>query len=165
MRSCLLKGITCGDAFAGLLSAMQAERRRRRERIGQDGESLPAGRTDSAPHPNAFVPVIVGMAEPLSMADDRVILANRTLPWQEIQRDHPGSMLSLDSGSAIKRITAGAKARRDRSLLNLDLLAGPSPSVKSASNEKRILLSVAGRAALTFNLGRYKGPSRHLTWE
>jgi hypothetical protein len=111
----LFNGITCGDAFAGLLSAMQAERRRRRERIGQDGESLQAGRTDSAPHPNAFVPLIVCMTEPPSMADDRVILANRTLPWQEIQRDHPGSMLSLDSGSAIKRITAGVKARRDRS--------------------------------------------------
>jgi hypothetical protein len=37
-----------------------------------------------------FVPVIVGLVEPLSMADDRVVLANRALPWQEIQRDHPG---------------------------------------------------------------------------
>ena len=68
--------------------------------------------TDSAPHPDAFVPVIVGMAEPPPMADDRVVPANRTLPRQEVQRDHPGSMLSFASGSAIKRITAGVKARR-----------------------------------------------------
>jgi hypothetical protein len=68
--------------------------------------------TDSAPHPNAIVPVIVGLAEPPSMADDRVVPANRTLPRQEVQRDHPGSMLSFASGSAIKRITAGVKARR-----------------------------------------------------
>ena len=46
------------------------------------------------------------------MADDRVVLANRTSPRQKVQRDHPGSMLSFASGSAIKRITAGVKARR-----------------------------------------------------
>ena len=68
--------------------------------------------TDSASHPDAFVPVIVGMAEPPSMADDRVVLANRTSPRQDVQWDHPGSMLSFASGSAIKRITAGVKARR-----------------------------------------------------
>ena len=78
----------------------------------QDREGLPAGRTDSAPHPNAFVPVIVGLAEPPSMTDDRLVLANGTLPRQKVQGNHPGSMLSFASGSAIKRITAGVKARR-----------------------------------------------------
>jgi hypothetical protein len=68
--------------------------------------------TDSAPHPNVFVPVIVGLAEPPSMADDRVVAANWTSPRQEVQRDYPGSMLSFASGSAIKIITAGVKARR-----------------------------------------------------
>ena len=68
--------------------------------------------TDSAAHPDAFVPVIVGLAESPSVADDRVVPANRTSPRQEVQRDHPGSMLSFASGSAIKRITAGVKARR-----------------------------------------------------
>jgi hypothetical protein len=68
--------------------------------------------TDSTSHPDALVVVIVGLAEPSSMADDRVVAANRTLPRQEPQRDHPGSMLSFASGSAIKRITAGVKARR-----------------------------------------------------
>jgi hypothetical protein len=39
-------------------------------------------------------------------------LAERAYPWHPIQRHYPGSMLSLLSGSAIKRITAGVKARR-----------------------------------------------------
>ena len=101
-----------GDALTGLLSATQAVVRRRRQPIGQDREGLPARLTDSAPHPDAFVPVIVGLAESPSVADDRVVSANRTSPRQEVQRDHPGSMLSFASGSAIKRITAGVKARR-----------------------------------------------------
>jgi hypothetical protein len=112
MRRGLFYGITCGDAFARLLSATQAEMPRRRQPIGQDREGLPAWMTDSAPYPNAFVPVVVGQAEPPSMADDCVAPASRTLPRQEVQRDHPGSMLSFASGSAIKRITAGVKARR-----------------------------------------------------
>jgi hypothetical protein len=58
------------------------------------------------------VAFIMGWAEPPSMADDRVVAANRTSPRQELQRDHPGSMLSFASGSAIKIITAGVKARR-----------------------------------------------------
>jgi hypothetical protein len=142
---------------------MQAERRRRREPIGQDREGLPARRTDSTSHPNAFVPVIVGMAEPLSMTDDRVVLTNRTSPRQEVQWGHPGSMLSLSSGSAIKRITPGVKARRDRSLLKFRS-AGRAfhPPIKSVSNEKRILLSVGEREPLTQDIGRYKSPSRHL---
>ena len=66
--------------------------------------------TNPAPHPKAFVAVIVGLAEPLSMADDRMLAANRTPPREEAQRNHPGSMLSFASGSAIKRITAGVRA-------------------------------------------------------
>ena len=114
MRRCLLNGIACGDAFAGLLSATQGERRRRSEPIGQDREGLPAGMTDPTTHPDAIVQFIVGLPEPPSMADDRMVAANRTSPRQEIQRDHPGSMLSFASGSAIKRITAGVKAAADR---------------------------------------------------
>ena len=68
--------------------------------------------TDSASHPNVFVAFIVGLAETPSVADDRVVAANRTSPRKEVQRDHPGSMLSFASGSAIKIITAGVKARR-----------------------------------------------------
>jgi hypothetical protein len=112
VRRCLLNAITCGDVFTGLLPATQAERRRRHEPVGQNREGLPARITNPASHPNAFVPVIVGLAKSPSVADDRGVPANRTLPRQEGQRDHPGSMLSFSSGSAIKRITAGVKARR-----------------------------------------------------
>jgi hypothetical protein len=45
--------------------------------------------TDSAPYPNAVVPVIVGLTEALAVADDRVVPANRTLPRQEFQWGHP----------------------------------------------------------------------------
>ena len=112
VRGGLLNGNPGGDALTSLLSATQAVRRRRHQPIGQDREGLVARMTDSAPHPNAFVPVVVGLAEPSSMANDRVVLADRTPPRQEVQGDHPGSMLSFASGSAIKRITAGVKARR-----------------------------------------------------
>ena len=70
--------------------------------------------TDSASHPNVTVMFVVGLAGTLSVADDRVVVANRTSPRQEIQRDYPGSMLSFASGSAIKIITAGVKAAADR---------------------------------------------------
>ena len=112
MRRCLLNGIACGDALTGLLPALQAKRRRRSEPIGQDREALPARTTDSTSHPDAFMLVIVALTESPSVADDRVVAANGTSPRQEVQRNHPGSMLSLASGSAIKRITAGVKARR-----------------------------------------------------
>ena len=85
----LLIGIACGDAFAGLLAATQAEMPGRRQPIGQDCKGLAARRTDPATHPNAFVLVVVGQAESPSMADDREALANRTLPRQEVQWDHP----------------------------------------------------------------------------
>jgi hypothetical protein len=112
VRRRLLNGTTRGDALTGLLPAMQAERRRWSEPIGQDRESLTAGMTDSTPHPNMFVVFIVCLAETPSVADDRVVAADWTAPRQEVQRDHPGSMLSFASGSAIKIITAGVKARR-----------------------------------------------------
>jgi hypothetical protein len=96
--------------------------------------------TDSASHPNAFVPVIVGLAEPESVANDRVVPANRTSPREDVQRDHPGSMLSFDSGSAIKRITAGVKARRWFSLPGLVRRPAFTLLVYSLSNEKECSL-------------------------
>jgi hypothetical protein len=108
----LLHGITGGDAITGLLPAPQAEMPRRSQPIGQDGKCPSAGVTDTATHPNAFVPVIVGLAGTPPMADDRMIEAQRTPPRQAVQGDHPGSLLSFASGSAIKRITVGVKARR-----------------------------------------------------
>ena len=137
VRRRLLHGSARGDVRAGLLAATQGERRRRREPVGQDREGRPAGMTDSAAHPNGFVAVIVGRAEPPSMTDDRLLLTDWTLPREEIQRDHPGTVLSFVSGSVIKRITAGVKARRDRSLRSFDLPAGPSPSGKVSFERKQ----------------------------
>jgi hypothetical protein len=107
----LLNGITCGNAHTSLLSTAQAERRGRSEPIGQNREGLVARMTDSTSHPNVIVLVIVGLAEPPSVADDRGFAANRTSPQQEIQRHYPGSMLSFASGSAIKIIMARREGR------------------------------------------------------
>src|SRR5207302_1565543 len=62
VRRRLLNGSSGCDALTSLLSAMQAERRRRRQPIRQDCERLAAGTTDSASHPNVFVVFIVGLA-------------------------------------------------------------------------------------------------------
>ena len=112
MRRRLLNGSTGGYVLTGLLAAVKAVVTGWSKPIGQNRESLPARLTDSAPHPDAFVLVIVALASAPSMANDRVVAANWTLPRQEVQWDHPGSILSFASGSAIKRITAGVKARR-----------------------------------------------------
>jgi hypothetical protein len=85
---------------------------RRRQPVRQDSKRLPAWSTNPATDPDAFVLVVVRLPESPSVADDRVSAAQRAQPRQQMQRNYPGSMLSLASGSAIKRITAGVKARR-----------------------------------------------------
>ena len=80
----MLGRIAGGDPFTGLLSAMQTVRRRRHQPIGQDRERLPARLTESAPHPDAFVLVIVALASAPSMANDRVIVTNWTTPRQAL---------------------------------------------------------------------------------
>jgi len=84
----------------------------RRQLIRQDREGLAARLTDSATHPDACALVIVALTKSPAVADNRVVSANGTTPRQKFQGDHPGSVLSFASGSAIKRITAGVKARR-----------------------------------------------------
>jgi len=114
VRCGLLGTITGSEVLAGLMPTAKAVVARWRQPIGQDREGLPARFADSPPHPDAFVLAVVSMAEPSSVADDRVLTAKRTSPRQEVQRYHPGSALSSTSGSAIKRITAGVKAAADR---------------------------------------------------
>jgi len=110
----LLGRITGGDPLARLLPAVKAVVPGWSQPIGQNRESPPARLTESAPHPDTFVLVIVALASTPSMANDRVVVANWTTPRQALQRNHPGSTLSSASGSAIKRITAGVKAAADR---------------------------------------------------
>ena len=71
------------------------------------------------------------------MADDGLFPAHRARAGQEAQRNYPGSVLSFGSGSEINRITAGVKARRDRSLPRFDLLVGPSPSRQNQFRPKK----------------------------
>jgi hypothetical protein len=56
---------------------------------------------------------IVRLLAPPAMAHDGLIAANWTPSRQQFQgeRRHPGSGLFSSSGSAIKRIKAGVKAR------------------------------------------------------
>jgi hypothetical protein len=105
---CSLFGRIAGcDPLARLLPAVKAVVPGWRQPIGQNRESLLARLADSAPHPDAFVLFIVALAPAPPVADDRVVAANWTTPGQAVQRNHPGSMLSSASGSAVKRITAG----------------------------------------------------------
>jgi hypothetical protein len=112
LRRIFLSAIAGCDPLAGLMSTVRAVTPGRRQPIGQDREGFLTRLTDPAPRPDAFVLVIVALTESPSVADDRVVAANRASPRQEVQRVHPGSMLSSASGSAIKRITAGVKTRR-----------------------------------------------------
>ena len=96
------------------------------------------------------------------MANDRVLLADGTSPRQAVQWNHPGSMLSFASGSAIKRITAGVKAAADRPCQSFDLRPAFTLPAKSVPNEKRILLSRLLPRPLTQNIGRFFGVSQQL---
>jgi len=87
----LLDRIAGGDPLARLLPAVKAVVPGWSQPIRQNRESLPARLTDSASHPDTFVLVIVALASAPSMADDRVVVANWTMPRQALQRNHPGS--------------------------------------------------------------------------
>jgi hypothetical protein len=97
-----------------LPAAVVAVVARRRRPEGQHGEGLLARRASAAPHPDAIMLLVMSLLAPASVADDRVLVADRTSARQLRQADlsYPGSALSSVSGSAIKRITAGVKARR-----------------------------------------------------
>ena len=101
---CLFHGVADSDAFPSLLFTTQAVVPKRNQPVGQDCEGLFALPTKPAPNPQAYMPVIVCLPEPLAMTDDRGSLTNWTPARQAIQRNYPGSMLSSVSGSAITRI-------------------------------------------------------------
>jgi hypothetical protein len=112
VRCGLLGTITGGDVLTGLFPAVKAVVAGWRQPVRQDRERLPARLTDSTPHPDAFVPVVVALPPSPPVADDRVVKTNGTSSRQEVQRNHPGLLLSFPSGRVINRITAGVKARR-----------------------------------------------------
>src|SRR5262245_3057037 len=65
--------------------------RERNEPFRQDGEGLPAWMADPTANPNNLTSVIVRLAEPPTVADDRPVMAERAQPWQYAERNHPGS--------------------------------------------------------------------------
>jgi hypothetical protein len=143
----LLDRIAGGNPFVRLLATAQSVMARGCKPLRQDCEGLLARLTDSAPHPVALALVIVALTESPSMTDDRILPTNWTSPRQAVQRNHPGSRLSFVSGSAINRITAGVKARRDRSLPKSRSAAGPSPSGNVSSERKKNTASHRWRRA------------------
>ena len=121
-----------------LLAAVVAVVARRRRPEGQHGEGLLALRASAAPHPDPIVPLVMSLLAPASMPDDRILAADRASARQLRQADlsYPGSALSSAHGSAIKRITAGVKARRwsHRQVRSGDW---PSPSCMDSVERKK----------------------------
>jgi hypothetical protein len=107
VRHGLLSRVAGTHPVTGLLSTAQAVVSRRHQPVGQNGEGLPARPTNPTTHPDVFTPVVVRLAKSPTVANDCGVSAKRTSPWQAIQRNYPGSLLSLGSGSAINRITSG----------------------------------------------------------
>jgi hypothetical protein len=111
----LLDRLAGRNTIASQLAAAQAESGGGRQRARQNRKGAPAEMTDPTANPNEIVAAVVGLSATAAMTDDALAVAQRAEARQEAERDHPGSELSLASGSAINRITAGVKARRDRS--------------------------------------------------
>jgi hypothetical protein len=141
-----------------LLPAVEGVVPGRRRPVGQHGEGLVAGATTAPPNPDLLVPLVVRIFEALSVTDDGPLAANRAQPGEQFQRDlgHPGSVLFSGSGSAIKRITAGVKARPDRRCQVSIWWLAFTLQVKSVPNEKRISRSAYCPHDLVYNIGRFK---------
>jgi len=85
-----------------------------------------------------FVPVIVGLAEAPSMADDRLALANGTLPRQKVQGNHPGVDVVFRLWQCDKENHGWCEGPPVTVLCqSFDLLAGPSPSDKVSFERKK----------------------------
>jgi hypothetical protein len=130
-------GFASDHALAGQLAAAQAEGRRGRQGARQNREGDSAGMTDAASNPDALVPVVVSLPESSTMSDDGLAMAYGAAARKQAQGNHPGSELSFISGGAIKRITAGVKARRDRPRQVRSAGGAFILPTKSISNEKR----------------------------
>jgi hypothetical protein len=115
VRSGLFDRFAGRNAVAGELAAAQTECCGGRQRARQNCERKSARVTDATPNPDEVVMIVMGLSVSAAVADDGLGLAHRAAAREQAQGNHPGSELSSVSGNAIKRITAGVKARRDRS--------------------------------------------------
>jgi len=110
-----------------------------RQRPGRHhGEGFLALWASAAPHPDPIVALVMSLLASASVADDCVLAAGWTSARQLRQADlgYPGSALSSAHGSAIKRITAGVKARR-WSHRQVGPGDWPSPSCKDSVERKK----------------------------
>jgi hypothetical protein len=95
-----------------------------------------------------FIPVVVRLAKSPTVANDRGVSAKRTSPWQAIQRNYPGSLLSFGSGSAINRTTSGLQPPPlTVSCQRFNLVA--RPSLLRQSQKEYCFALVAASASLT----------------
>jgi hypothetical protein len=129
----------------------------RRQPVGQNREGLLARPTHSAPRPEGSALIVVALAKSLSVADDRVVAADRTTPRQKDQRDRS----RVDVVFRLWQCDKKNQGWREGPPLTVpcqsfDLLPGLHPPVKSVSIEKRILLYVGRREAHNQNFGRFK---------
>ena len=113
VRNRLFPTIPFAQRFPGLLPAIETVVAVRRRPCGQNREGFPARAAAPAANPDPVVPLIVRLLAPSAVTNDGPIAADGTPSRQQLQRErgHPGSILFSFSGSAIKRIKAGVKAR------------------------------------------------------
>ena len=124
--------------LTGLLPAVQSEGCRWRQPIGQNREGLLARPTHSEPRPEGSALIVVALAKSLSVADDRVVAADRTTPRQKDQRDRSG----VDVVFRLWQCDKKNQGWREGPPLTVpcqsfDLLPGLHPPVKSVSNEEK----------------------------
>jgi hypothetical protein len=106
--------------------------------------------TDPTPHPNAFVPFIVGLPEASAVADDRVTLASRTPSWQKVQRNIVFRLKQCDKENHGWREGPAA----ERPLPKFGLLAGPSPSRQISFEQKKNTAFPTKTPRPTHHIGR-----------
>ena len=132
------------NPLAGLPAAMQCVAARWRQPVRQDRERLPTRSAVSPPNPDNLVSIVMCRPAPQAMTDDRQVATLRAATWQHTQRNHghPRNGLVLKLWECDKE-NHGWREGPPLTVLceSLDPLAGPSPSGKFSSNEKRIQLS------------------------
>ena len=83
------------------------------------------------------MPVIVRLAEPSTVADDCLLLANRTPPWQEGQWDPRFAVVFRLRQCDIKNHGWREGPAATVHCPSFDLLAGPSPSARVNFKRKK----------------------------
>jgi hypothetical protein len=113
VRDRFLPSVRFSPRFPGLLAAIETVVTVGRRPRGQDRKGFPTRSTTPAANPDAVVEPVVGLLAPSAVTYDGPIAAHGTPSRQQLQWKwgHPGSALFSFSGSEIKRIKAGVKAR------------------------------------------------------